>query len=636
MAREKSLRCHCVSRALVRHKVDMISALSGNQGWFVLRPAGKTKKRTAFFESLLDPSQCPANIVERMTRTFRVDNMVSGWWRVVALAMLGLLGSATVILHSLMGRRRRRQGALIDSPSSSNASVSNATKRTKRAETRSTSAGPSVCASTLSLTPSPADQVTRQRRTTSSRESGCEPFHSKFLQDFEPVKLLGHGGFGVVFEARNRLDECPYAVKRIAVANNERAIQRVLREVRAMAKLDHPGIIRYYHTWIERPPDGWQEEEDCLMLKGMQSRFKRKAEENGLGIESSTSSAVVQRPVSKSSLRQSSESADVMAPAVTERSDDGSWLDDDVNESKVELEESSSDSEDPIAKGDKHVTVEESESVVFGAEGAGDCNELIARNSNELSQIGKKMVLVTSTDEDLMPSANTSNFVYIYIQMQLCQEQTLHAWLSKHRSWNDRPLDKMKVWMAQLCSAVSYIHQQGLIHRDIKPQNIFFASDQALKVGDLGLVTRCVPAEDQPIEKNVSRSALHTDNVGTRGYMSPEQLANKPYTFKVDVFSMGLIFCELVIPFQTLMERSLTLSDLQHGRMPDALKGMEEEEKDFITWLTSMDPDQRPTCDEILDSDYMAGVETRMLMGNRTPGVRRRIKSEAALLDASV
>ncbi|PIO77274.1 hypothetical protein TELCIR_00640 [Teladorsagia circumcincta] len=118
--------------------------------------------------------------------------------------------------------------------------------------------------------------------------------------------------------------------------------------------------------------------------------------------------------------------------------------------------------------------------------------------------------------------------------------------------------------------------------------------------------------------------------------MSPEQLANKPYTFKVDVFSMGLIYCELVIPFQTLMERSLTLSDLQHGRMPDALKGMQEEETNFIVWLTSMGPEKRPTCDEILDSDYMAGVETRMLMGNRTPGTRRRIKSEAALLDGSV
>ncbi|PIO77275.1 hypothetical protein TELCIR_00641, partial [Teladorsagia circumcincta] len=318
----------------------------------------------------------------------------------------------------------------------------------------------------LSVTPSPADQVIRQRRTTSSRESGCEPFQSKFLQDFEPVKLLGHGGFGVVFEARNRLDECPYAVKRIAVANNERAIQRVLREVRAMAKLDHPGIIRYYHTWIERPPDGWQEEEDCLMLKGMQLRFKRKVEEDeSMPIESSSPAAIVPHPVSESSLHPSLN--DIVAPALNGCSDDGSWLDD-VSESKAELDESSSDSEDQVAKGDKNVTAEESESIIFGAEEAGDCNELIAKNSNELSKIGKKMVLVTSTDEDLMPSANTSNFVYIYIQMQLCQEQTLHAWLSKHRSWEDRPLDKMKVWMAQLCSAVSYIHQQGLIHRDIK------------------------------------------------------------------------------------------------------------------------------------------------------------------------
>ncbi|KAK5968942.1 Protein kinase domain-containing protein [Trichostrongylus colubriformis] len=596
VAREQEKSTYAVScpnnegTALIGEK-DIRSATfdgpeNGNQGWFVLRPAGKTKKQRAFFEGFSDSSQCPANIVERISRTFRVDQTVSGWWRVVALFMVGLIGSATLVFHALMGRRRTRQVALPDSLSSSEASSLVLMKRAKRAETRSTSAGPSVGTSTLSVT-SPAEQVTRQRRTTSSRESGCEPFQSKFLQDFEPVKLLGHGGFGVVFEARNRLDECPYAVKRIAVANNERAIQRVLREVRAMAKLDHPGIIRYYHTWIERPPDGWQEEEDCLMLKGMLMRYKGKIEESVSAIGNTSSSPIVPPPVSKSSIHPSSNS--IVAPSFNERSDDGSWLED-VSESKVAVEESSSDSEDVVAKGWSFCFMLsfyrlKSESIVFGAEEAGDCKELIAGNYNELSQIGKKMVLVTSTDEDLMPSVNTSNFVYIYIQMQ--------------------------------------------------PQNIFFASDQALKVGDLGLVTRCVPAEDQPIEKSVSRSALHTDNVGTRGYMSPEQLANKPYTFKVDVFSMGLIYCELVIPFQTLMERSLTLNDLQHGRTPDALKGMQEEEKSFIAWLTSMAPEERPACDEILDSDYMAGVETRMLMGNRTPGVRRRIKSEAAVMEAS-
>ncbi|VDM61797.1 unnamed protein product, partial [Angiostrongylus costaricensis] len=283
----------------------------------------------------------------------------------------------------------------------------------------------------------------------------------RFIQDFEPVKLLGHGGFGVVFEARNRLDECPYAVKRIAVANSERAIQLVLREVRAMAKLDHPGIIRYYHTWIERPPRGWQ------------------------------------------------------------------------------------------------VKIEDLQEMAF-------------------------ICVLTN---------------------------------------------KMKVWMVQMCSAVSYIHRQGLIHRDIKPQNIFFASDHALKVGDLGLVTRYIPTEDPPAEKSSSGFMVHTDNVGTRGYMSPEQvcrfwfeLESKPYTFKVDVFSLGLIFCELVIPFQTLMERCATLRSLQQGKIPDALNLMPSE-------VGIVEPECRPTCDEILDSDYLTQVESQTVDGNRANVTSRRSKS---------
>ena len=80
----------------------------------------------------------------------------------------------------------------------------------------------------------------------------------RFLQDFEPERVLGKGGYGVVFEALNKLDQTKYAIKRIAVDNGQRAIERVRREIRAMAHLEHPGIIRYYHSWIEEPPTGWQ------------------------------------------------------------------------------------------------------------------------------------------------------------------------------------------------------------------------------------------------------------------------------------------------------------------------------------------------------------------------------------------
>lgn len=64
-----------------------------------------------------------------------------------------------------------------------------------------------------------------------SRESNTSfassEFTSKFLQEFELEKCLGRGGFGIVFECRNRLDDCSYAVKRVAVSDDQAAIERV-------------------------------------------------------------------------------------------------------------------------------------------------------------------------------------------------------------------------------------------------------------------------------------------------------------------------------------------------------------------------------------------------------------------------
>lgn len=44
-------------------------------------------------------------------------------------------------------------------------------------------------------------------------------FKSRYLTDFEPIDCLGKGGYGVVFEAKNKIDECNYAIKRIALPN---------------------------------------------------------------------------------------------------------------------------------------------------------------------------------------------------------------------------------------------------------------------------------------------------------------------------------------------------------------------------------------------------------------------------------
>lgn len=95
------------------------------------------------------------------------------------------------------------------------------------------------------------------------------PFHSEFEQKFEPIRLLGQGGFGCVFEALNKMDQHRYAVKRIPLAGSEQAVSKALKEVQALAPLRHEGIVGYNSSWMERPPVGWQKEADEKLLKNI-------------------------------------------------------------------------------------------------------------------------------------------------------------------------------------------------------------------------------------------------------------------------------------------------------------------------------------------------------------------------------
>ncbi len=85
--------------------------------------------------------------------------------------------------------------------------------------------------------------------------------------------MLGRGAFGVVFEARHRVAQQNYAIKRVLVKPTssrdslEQCKQRLLREVKAIARLEHPNIIRYYQAWFEAPPVEWQELVDKEICK---------------------------------------------------------------------------------------------------------------------------------------------------------------------------------------------------------------------------------------------------------------------------------------------------------------------------------------------------------------------------------
>jgi translation initiation factor 2-alpha kinase 3 len=95
-----------------------------------------------------------------------------------------------------------------------------------------------------------------------SESNEDQNYRSRFLEDFNLARCLGKGGFGVVFEARNKLDDCTYAIKRILLPSKQESRERVLREVKTLAHCEHRNIVRYFHAWVEQPPKGWQETRD--------------------------------------------------------------------------------------------------------------------------------------------------------------------------------------------------------------------------------------------------------------------------------------------------------------------------------------------------------------------------------------
>lgn len=96
--------------------------------------------------------------------------------------------------------------------------------------------------------------------------------------------------------------------------------------------------------------------------------------------------------------------------------------------------------------------------------------------------------------------------------------------------------------MLQLTSALFYAHQHNIVHRDVKPHNIFLLSDGTIKLGDFGIAE----SDDVVNLNNVS------EIVGSVHYLAPEISKGKPASWQSDIYSAGITFYELLtghVPF---------------------------------------------------------------------------------------
>ncbi len=119
-----------------------------------------------------------------------------------------------------------------------------------------------------------------------------------------------------------------------------------------------------------------------------------------------------------------------------------------------------------------------------------------------------------------------------YIAMELLEGTPLKQW---SRQPNLMSMQDVLLTVATVAEALDYAHQQGVVHRDVKPANIMLTKDRAIKVMDFG------------IAKTTSSSKTQTNIVlGTPTYMSPEQIAGKKVDGRSDIFSLGVVLFELL------------------------------------------------------------------------------------------
>uniref|UniRef100_A0A673YE43 Eukaryotic translation initiation factor 2-alpha kinase 3 n=1 Tax=Salmo trutta TaxID=8032 RepID=A0A673YE43_SALTR len=462
---------------------------------------------------------------------------------------------------------------------------------------------------------------------------------SRYLTDFEPVQCLGRGGFGVVFEARNQVDDCNYAIKRIRLPNRELAREKVMREVKALAKLEHPGIIRYFNAWQESPPEGWQEGQDQRWLEESTTDWPLSSPDHMEVLSVKVPISSVSSPVSSASgpdgafmtdrdqsmLSRSAGGAmgfgcgdfrvgtDLPFPLLIGQDSMMSELD-----SQPDPEASTSDTPHSFElcppRGPSDCT-SSSFDIVFEDSGCDpvppSCPSIPPSSSSPPRPTSLCLAPSPSrTPPTLRPQPSPK--VYLYIQMQLCRKDTLKDWMSQRCLPEHRERSQCLGIFLQISEAVHFLHSKGLMHRDLKPSNIFFTVDDVVKVGDFGLVTAMDQEEDEddsgPLTPMPSY-ARHTGQVGTKLYMSPEQLSGDLYSHKVDIYSLGLILFELLCPFRTQMERVRTLTEVRGLQFPAVFAKNNVQELGMVRSMLSLNPAERPEAADITEEPLFQELE---------------------------
>jgi PAS domain S-box-containing protein len=352
------------------------------------------------------------------------------------------------------------------------------------------------------------------------REQASEP--KRYTTEFEELGKLGEGGFGQVYRCRHRIDGHEYAIKKVPLPSRvqplgepdlagsgpDAAQQRHLREVGMLAMIGtHPNIVRYHNCWIQTEPKvfvdlgvGTPGGADCVSMDSTPyvPRGARGPDEVDV---------FEGRRVTVTDFR------------VIRNISGGSY-------GKVFLVESKHSGQKFAMKMVHRSTVERKN--IWNR----------VRLERDLMIRAKQVPLVVNLYAAFRTEDN------LYFVMEWCQGGDLASFVDSTRGMNE---SMARYYTAQLVVVIGSLHRLGIIHRDIKPDNILVDGQGHLKVADFGLSSFGLTAK--PARDNIFRST----SPGTPEYLAPEIVRAEPHSFEVDWWALGVtvyIFLAARVPFR--------------------------------------------------------------------------------------